>query len=132
MKLLHRGAFREGLPLVLQGLAADASVASKFGDGSLDLVVDDAGHFQDQQLEVFKVWHRKLANSGTYVIEDVRGDEAEAQLLAGLHALAPAASLCVLRGVGGGLIMLRSERLLPAECRTPVPGSAAGVMLWTA
>jgi hypothetical protein len=116
-KLLSRGAFREGVPMVLQGLAADPAIAAKVANSSLDLIVDDAGHFRDQQLQVFKVWSCKVASRGSYVIEDVRGQRSEAKLVLALRAAAPAAAICT----QGNLILLRWERPLPAECQPAQP-----------
>lgn len=70
-KLLSRGVFREGVPAVLQGLATDPAVATKVANGSLDLLIDDAGHIDNEQLAVFKVWSCKVAPRGSYVIEDM-------------------------------------------------------------
>jgi len=114
-KLLTRGAFSNGVPAVLQGLAADAEVASQVADSSVDVLVDDAGHYQDQQLGVFEVWRGKVARAGSYVIEDVRGHRSEANLLMGLRKAAPTANICS----QGNLILLRWERPLPEECQEP-------------
>ena len=47
------------------------SVNKWFQDGMFDIIIDDADHHPDVQLEVFKLFWPKLRAGGMYIIEDV-------------------------------------------------------------
>ena len=52
--------------------ATDAKVvAEKFSGKSFSVIVEDANHNIDQQVQLFKVWREYMAPGGLYCIEDV-------------------------------------------------------------
>ncbi|MGZ4727705.1 MAG: class I SAM-dependent methyltransferase [Acidimicrobiales bacterium] len=55
--------------------ALAAIVTAEFGDGRLDLVIDDASHLYHPTVASFEVLFPRLRTGGLYVIEDWRNDE---------------------------------------------------------
>lgn len=62
------------------GNATDAGflkqVASKFKDGMVDMVLDDASHKVEEQLRTLEVLSQHVKPGGIYIVEDVRLNDA--------------------------------------------------------
>ena len=55
-------------------LAVDATtpgLANYFDDGSLQLVVEDSSHMEQDSIRIFKLLKPKMAKGGIYIVEDI-------------------------------------------------------------
>lgn len=65
-------AITQGYRIVI-GDATNAETVKKFfGELKFDVIIEDAGHGIEQQLEIYKVFKPYMADGGIYVIEDVQ------------------------------------------------------------
>ncbi len=51
------------------------------GYPTFDVIIEDAGHDINQQLQLYKVWKKYLSPNGVYVIEDIQDIFASRELL---------------------------------------------------
>lgn len=47
-------------------------VNNKFKDRKFDVIIEDAGHAVEQQVELYNIWKNYLSPNGIYIIEDVQ------------------------------------------------------------
>lgn len=47
-------------------------VAKKFSSIKFDIIIEDANHSIEQQLNLFKIWQPYLVKDGIYIIEDIQ------------------------------------------------------------
>ena len=47
-------------------------VAKRFSGIKFDVIVEDAGHHIEQQLNLYSIWKNYLADGGMYIVEDVQ------------------------------------------------------------
>jgi hypothetical protein len=55
--------------------------AEEFTDETFDVILDDGDHDPDIQIATFKNYFKKLKTTGTYYIEDVRGQKEFTQII---------------------------------------------------
>jgi hypothetical protein len=103
-RLMDRGAFGAGVPAVVQKFGSDA--AEHFGEESVDIFVDDGGHWPTTQLATFRAWWRKMRTNGTYIVEDVQSPQHGQAVIDGVRKENPLASTCALHNI----IVVRWER----------------------
>lgn len=73
------GGMADLRPMILSGQhnikifdATDANVARKyFGDIQFDVIIEDASHQLEQQVELYKLYSQYLSPGGIYIIEDI-------------------------------------------------------------
>jgi spermidine synthase len=51
-------------------------VKENFGDIKFDVIIEDAGHHIEQQVELYNIYKEYLSESGIYIIEDVQDIDA--------------------------------------------------------
>src|SRR5688572_22166150 len=49
-----------------------AEVEKRFSGVKFDVIIDDAGHHLEQQLNLFSIWKEYLTEGGLYIVEDVQ------------------------------------------------------------
>jgi len=47
-------------------------IKDNFGDIKFDVIIEDAGHAVEQQVELYNIWKNYLTPNGIYIIEDVQ------------------------------------------------------------
>ncbi len=47
-------------------------IKKRFGKVKFDVIIDDAAHSIEQQLELYEKWKSKLSPNGIYIIEDIQ------------------------------------------------------------
>lgn len=57
-----------------------SEVYGRFCDVKFDVIIEDAGHEVNQQLNLYKVWKPYLSENGIYIIEDVQAIDAHRHL----------------------------------------------------
>jgi hypothetical protein len=60
--------------------------AERFADDMFDIILDDGDHDPATQFDTFKTYFKKLKTTGTYYIEDVRGQAEFTQILENIRA----------------------------------------------
>ncbi len=51
-----------------------------FGDRKFDVIIEDAGHNIEQQLQMYRVWREYLSPGGVYIIEDIQDIDRDGHL----------------------------------------------------
>lgn len=55
----------------------ETEVAKRFGDLRFDVIIDDAQHEINQQLDLYNLWKHYLTPNSVYIIEDVQNIDAD-------------------------------------------------------
>ena len=55
-------------------------VAKRFSGVKFDVIIDDAGHHIEQQLNLFSIWKDYLVDDGLYIIEDIQDIDRDEHL----------------------------------------------------
>lgn len=58
----------------------ESKANSRFKDIKFDVIIDDAGHDINQQLNLFRIWKEYLVKDGVYVIEDIQDIDRDEHL----------------------------------------------------
>lgn len=57
----------------------EKEVADRFEGTKFDVIIEDAGHEINQQLNLYSIWKNYLAEGGIYIIEDVQDLDRDAE-----------------------------------------------------
>ncbi len=94
-----------------------AQLAAALGARSFDLIVDDASHWEHDQLKSFELLRWRLRPGGVYVVEDIQCNESHDKFTAlGFEVI----DLRSVRGRVDDVLAVYTAPLLPE----PVPGRA--------
>lgn len=67
-----RPMIKAGWPIHIFDAENEDEVAKRFSGVKFDVIIEDAGHEINQQLNLYSIWKEYLSNDGVYIIEDIQ------------------------------------------------------------
>ena len=66
--------------IIIMDAENEKEIEKRFGGGKLDVIIEDANHSTEQQLNLYRIWKEYLAPGGIYIIEDVQDLDTDRKL----------------------------------------------------